>query len=96
MSNLAVAHLAKSFGSLRVIDNVSFELAAGEALGIIGPNGAGKTTLFNLITGVLKPDTGNVWFDKREITVGRTKANDLVIPEPGVSSTHARLLEPAK
>lgn len=68
MSNLAVAHLAKSFGSLRVIDNVSFELAAGEALGIIGPNGAGKTTLFNLITGVLKPDTGNVWFDKREIT----------------------------
>jgi len=51
-----------------VVDNVSFELPAGAALGIIGPNGAGKTTLFNLITGVLEPDKGNVWFDGREIT----------------------------
>ena len=49
MSVLAVAHLSRSFGSLKVVDNVSFELKAGEALGIIGPNGAGKTTLFNLL-----------------------------------------------
>jgi branched-chain amino acid transport system ATP-binding protein len=68
MSILAVAHLSKSFGSLKVIDNLSFEAPAGQALGIIGPNGAGKTTLFNLITGTLKPDAGNIWFDSREVT----------------------------
>ena len=43
-------------------------MAQGEALGVIGPNGAGKTTLFNLVTGLLRPDTGWVWFDGRDIT----------------------------
>ena len=52
--------VSKSFGALKVTDNVSFELAAGEALGIIGPNGAGKSTLFNLIAGNLRPDQGRV------------------------------------
>lgn len=68
MNILAVAHLSKSFGSLKVVDNVSFDLRSGEALGVIGPNGAGKTTLFNLITGLLKADAGNIWFDSREVT----------------------------
>ncbi len=61
-------NLTKSFGSLKAVDGIQLEVAPGEALGIIGPNGAGKTTLFNLVTGLLKPDTGTVWFGGRNIT----------------------------
>ncbi len=65
---LRLDNLTKSFGSLKAVDGVQLEAAPGEALGIIGPNGAGKTTLFNLVTGLLKPDTGTVWFGGRNIT----------------------------
>ena len=65
---LKLENLSKSFDSIRAIDAVDLEVAQGEALGVIGPNGAGKTTLFNLVTGLLRPDTGSVWFDGREIT----------------------------
>ncbi len=65
---LTLDNLTKSFGSLKAVDNVQLEVAAGEALGIIGPNGAGKTTLFNLITGLLTPDGGMIRFDDRDLT----------------------------
>jgi branched-chain amino acid transport system ATP-binding protein len=65
---LRLDNLTKSFGSLKAVNGVQLEVAPGEALGIIGPNGAGKTTLFNLVTGLLKPDTGTVWFGGRNIT----------------------------
>lgn len=65
---LKLENLSKSFNSIRAIDAVDLEVAQGEALGVIGPNGAGKTTLFNLVTGLLRPDTGSVWFDGRDIT----------------------------
>jgi len=65
---LRLDNLTKSFGSLKAVDGVQLEVAQGEALGVIGPNGAGKTTLFNLVTGLLKPDTGTVWFGGRNIT----------------------------
>ncbi len=65
---LALSHVSKSFGSLKVTDDVTFELPAGQALGIIGPNGAGKSTLFNLITGNLMPDAGLIRFDGRDVT----------------------------
>ena len=54
MPLLRLEHVAKNFGALKVIDDLSLSLDAGEALGIIGPNGAGKTTLFNLIAGDLR------------------------------------------
>ncbi len=57
---LSVAGLEKSFGGLRAVADVSFEVAEGEILGIIGPNGAGKTTLFNLLNGFLRIDHGQV------------------------------------
>ncbi len=60
--------LRKSFGGLHAVDNVDFELAAGQLHAIIGPNGAGKTTFFNLITGLLTPDAGQVTFLGRDIT----------------------------
>lgn len=65
---LAVKDLNKSFGKLDVITDLSFEVKKGEILGVIGPNGAGKTTLFNLLTGVLKPDSGSIKFQDRPIT----------------------------
>jgi ABC-type branched-subunit amino acid transport system ATPase component/ABC-type branched-subunit amino acid transport system permease subunit len=59
---LIVSGLSKSFGGLRAVADVSFEVHAGEILGIIGPNGAGKTTLFNLLDGFLPPDAGDIRF----------------------------------
>lgn len=68
MAMLSLSAVSKSFGSLKVTDDVSFEVPQGQALGIIGPNGAGKSTLFNLITGNLAPDAGRIFFDGRDVT----------------------------
>jgi branched-chain amino acid transport system ATP-binding protein len=65
---LSVEQASKRFGALRVIDNLSFSVSPGETLGILGPNGAGKTTLFNLISGDVRPDAGQVRFADTEIT----------------------------
>ncbi len=65
---LRLDQLAKSFGAVKVADDLSYELAQGEALGVIGPNGAGKTSMFNLITGTLSPDQGQVHFDGQDVT----------------------------
>jgi len=67
LSLLKVTNVSKNFGSLKVTDNLSFELKKGEAIGILGPNGAGKTTLFNLISGDLKPDDGDILFNDKSI-----------------------------
>src|SRR3990170_2459071 len=65
---LQVSNLTKQFGGVKAVDSVSFELHQGEILGVIGPNGSGKTTLVNLITGFVKPNTGKVLYQGREIT----------------------------
>lgn len=65
---LQVRDLTKDFGGVRAVERVSFELKQGESLGIIGPNGSGKTTLVNLITGFVKPDSGEVRFKGNLIT----------------------------
>lgn len=61
---MEVKGICKRFGGLQAISQVSFHLEQGEILGIIGPNGAGKTTLFNVITGFLKPDSGEVCLEQ--------------------------------
>ncbi len=68
MPLLSLSHVSKSFGALVVADDVSFDVPQGQALGIIGPNGAGKSTLFNLITGNLRPDQGQVHFAGQDVT----------------------------
>lgn len=69
MSNVLVLEgVSKSFGALKVTDDVSFSVPRGQALGIIGPNGAGKSTLFNLITGNILPDKGKVHLLGQDVT----------------------------
>ncbi len=68
MALLALKGVSKSFGALKVTDDVSLSVTQGEVLGILGPNGAGKTTLFNLISGDLQVDAGAVDFEGRLIT----------------------------
>jgi len=67
MSLLSVRDLSKRFGGLQAVENVSFVVPHGAIKALIGPNGAGKTTLFNLISGVLRPDSGSITFDGRTV-----------------------------
>jgi branched-chain amino acid transport system ATP-binding protein len=68
MTFLRVEGLSKSFGGLRAVQEISFEVEQGETLGIIGPNGSGKTTTLNLLTGFIKPDSGTVLFKGENVT----------------------------
>src|SRR5919197_1476640 len=92
---LEVLNVSRSFGGLRAVRDVSFTVWEGEILSLIGPNGAGKTTLFNLITGSLRPDSGDICFMGRSIKrlrphetarlgIGRTF--QIVRPFPGLTT----------
>ncbi len=104
MPILSLQSVSRSFGALKVTDDVSFDLEAGEALGIIGPNGAGKSTLFNLITGNIAPDAGRVILDGRDVTraapMERVRAGigrSFQIPQPfGGLSVYENLLVAAR
>jgi branched-chain amino acid transport system permease protein len=65
---LEVRNLSRSFGGLKAVQDVNFKLRRNEILGIIGPNGAGKTTLFNLLNGFLRPGTGEILLDGRDMS----------------------------
>jgi ABC-type branched-subunit amino acid transport system ATPase component len=65
---LSAEHLAKRFGGVVAVKDVSLEVHPGETVGLIGPNGAGKTTTFELLGGFTKPDRGRVTFDGRDVT----------------------------
>ncbi|MEJ0071971.1 MAG: ABC transporter ATP-binding protein [Pseudomonadota bacterium] len=65
---LQVAGLTKRFGGLVAVSDVGFDVARGQVVSVVGPNGAGKTTLFNLISGVARPDAGQVMFGGRDVT----------------------------
>lgn len=68
MALLEVHHLTKRFGGITAVDDCTFNVEQGSITSLIGPNGAGKTTAFNLISGVLRPDEGEVFFAGEEIT----------------------------
>jgi len=71
MAALSVRNLSKSYGGVRALAGVSFDVSAGEIVALIGPNGAGKTTCFNALNGQLAPDSGEVLLDGANL-VGRT------------------------
>lgn len=64
---LEVRGLTKHFGGIRALDGIGLGLAAGELVGLIGPNGSGKTTLFNVVTGIYRPDRGEVLLEGEDI-----------------------------
>ncbi|MFN3734796.1 ABC transporter ATP-binding protein [Comamonas testosteroni] len=68
MSLLTLKAISKSYGALKVTDEISFTVERGELLGILGPNGAGKTTLFNLISGDVLPDAGRIVYAGQDVT----------------------------
>jgi len=91
---LQLDNVARAFGAVTVADKLSYALHQGEALGVIGPNGAGKTSMFNLITGTLKPDGGQVHFDGRDVTAQSAAtrsragiARSFQVPQPFSSLT---------
>jgi ABC-type branched-subunit amino acid transport system ATPase component/ABC-type branched-subunit amino acid transport system permease subunit len=86
---LTVSDLVKRFGGLVAVNQVGFEVTAGEILGLIGPNGAGKSTMFNLITGALESDSGKVVFLGHDIT----RAGQRRIAKAGIARTfqHVKL-----
>ena len=65
---LLVKNLNKSFSKNEVLNNINIEVQRGEAVGLLGPNGAGKTTCFHILTGLIKPNKGNIFIDGTEIT----------------------------
>ena len=67
---LQVRHLGKSFGGVKAVDVISFDLAPGELLALIGPNGAGKSTTFNMVNGQLQPDQGAITLQGQSL-IGR-------------------------
>jgi branched-chain amino acid transport system ATP-binding protein len=72
MSILSVQNLSLSFGGLKVLSNVSFDVNQGEVFAIIGPNGAGKTSILNIISGFYRPSMGRVFLEGNDITSMRT------------------------
>jgi branched-chain amino acid transport system ATP-binding protein len=80
---LEVKDISIKFGGLIALKNVSFRINEGEIIGLIGPNGAGKTTLVNVITGVIKPDSGRIFFNRNDIT--RYKPNKVC--QEGIART---------
>ncbi|WP_424139192.1 ABC transporter ATP-binding protein [Roseomonas chloroacetimidivorans] len=68
MAAITITGLSKIFGGLRAVDGIDLHIGSGEILGLIGPNGAGKTTFVNLLTGDLRPSSGKVEFNGRDIT----------------------------
>lgn len=60
MSTVEISHISKSFGSLKAVDDVSFEVEKGEIFGLLGPNGAGKTTAIRVLLDIFKPDHGSI------------------------------------
>ena len=65
---LAVSRLVKHYGDKAVVNDLSFEVKPGEVVGLLGPNGAGKTTAFYMVIGLIKPDSGNVFFNGEDIS----------------------------
>ena len=68
MNKLDVIKISKAYDSKKIVSNVSIEVNTGEVIGLLGPNGAGKTTCFYMITGLISPESGKIYINKKNIT----------------------------
>jgi len=68
MNKLSIQDISKSYDSKKIVSSVSLEVNTGEVIGLLGPNGAGKTTCFYMITGLINPQSGNIFINKKNIT----------------------------
>ena len=95
MATLQVQNLNKAFDGIKAVDNLSFEIEENSITALIGPNGSGKTTVFNLLSGFLRPDSGKIIFNGKEIAtykpsriahlgIGRTFQNIRLFPQISV------------
>ena len=64
---IEIKQLSLSFGKRKILDNLSFKINKGQILGLLGPNGVGKSTIFNLITGLIKPNFGEILIDSTNV-----------------------------
>jgi len=80
---LKISHLSKTFDSLKAVDDISFEVKEGEIFGFLGPNGAGKTTTISMISGLLKPDSGQIMIDNQDLETHLRKIKKImgVVPQ---------------
>jgi branched-chain amino acid transport system ATP-binding protein len=84
---LKVSNLKKAYGAIQAVGGVSFEVMPGEIFGVIGPNGSGKTTMFNSVLGQIKPDTGTIALNGKDVT----HAGPLELNRLGVGRTFQTL-----
>ena len=68
MNKLDIKNISKTYDSKKIVSNVSMEVNTGEVIGLLGPNGAGKTTCFYMITGLISPESGKIYINKKNIT----------------------------
>jgi len=68
MNKLIVKNISKSYQDKKIVSSVSIEVGTGEVIGLLGPNGAGKTTCFYMITGLISPESGKIYLNKKNIT----------------------------
>lgn len=87
MALLKTEHLTKKFGGLLALNDLSIEIREGQVTGLIGPNGSGKTTFINTVTGVYKPDRGNVIFKGKQIAGDEPH----LIAKAGIARTYQRI-----
>lgn len=94
MSELMIKHISKSFDGEPILDDISIKLRAGELVSLLGASGSGKTTLFNIISGLMEPDTGSVLLDGTEITgtsghIAYMLQKDLMMPHKTIADNVA-------
>ena len=65
---IELKNISLSFNKRQILDNISLTIREGEICGLLGPNGAGKSTIFNIIIGLIKPDFGDIYIDKKKVT----------------------------
>lgn len=68
MSILKIEKISKTFKKRIVVNGATFDIQSGQVVGLLGPNGAGKTTSFYMVVGLIKPDSGHIWLDQKDIT----------------------------